>query len=114
MFKKLLILLIVILILAAVVILGKLGAILPWPVARSDQTPPMVVETGPTQAAISTVPTLTVSDRRVSLFLLFPKPQFPGCRIKRPYALLRLIFTRLPSCQAATASWSGEWEGANL
>ncbi len=45
MFKKLLILLIVILILAAVVILGILGAILPWFVTRSDQSTPMVVET---------------------------------------------------------------------
>ncbi len=60
MFKKLLILLIVILILAAVVILGILGTILPWSVTRSDQTPPMVVETGLTQAAMSTLPSIPV------------------------------------------------------
>jgi len=60
MFKKLLILLIVILILAAVAILGILGAILPWSVTRSDQTPPMVVETGATQVAITTLPVTLV------------------------------------------------------
>ncbi len=58
MIKKLLILLIVILILAAVVAFGILGAILPWSVSRSDQTPPMLVETDPIQTAASTSPSV--------------------------------------------------------
>jgi WD40 repeat protein len=56
--KKLLILLVVIVVLAAVVIMGTLGAILPRPVSRSEQTPPIVVETSPTLAATSTLVTL--------------------------------------------------------
>ena len=74
MFKKLLILLIVILILAAVVILGILGAILPWFATRSDSTPPMVVETGPTQAAMSTLPSILVPTGNPASPLSSPTP----------------------------------------
>jgi len=61
MLKKILLLLLVILILGAAVIFGSIGAVLSWFVTRSDQTPRMVVETGPTQAAMSTLPSIPVS-----------------------------------------------------
>ena len=60
MYKKLLLLLVVILVLVAVVILGTLGVILPWFVTRTDQATPRVVDTGPTQAAMSTVTNIPI------------------------------------------------------
>ena len=77
MFKKLLLLLIGIFILAAVVVFGIVGAILPWSATRSDQTPPMIVETGPTEAVLSTVPTQPVSTGKFAVPTLSQTP-VPG------------------------------------